>query len=750
MTTCTQPQEEENHNNNSILRHRKTTSDCSQQQEQNYCSENNNWFDSTHRDACYGQMDVSSWEQEEKESWKQEQQHKVDNNNQYTSQVRVGILSSGETFPVPPLPDMMDALLKPKLWTIFEISSNICTLALLYCFLFVPQLSFGFYVAVFLFWRLAYNLFLGIVLHTQSKKSLFVTIFRHQLPKNIRESWIKSYQKKLLAPYHKEDSYPDEFWAWLVFRGIATIILANDGVSFFFLALKSFQVPNAITWQLVGCYILGISLLIFCFWSKVSAHRCIGDYAWFWGDFFFRIQGELVFDGVFELFPHPMYTIGYAAYYGCCLIAQSYHLLFISLFAHACQLLFLMLVEEPHIQRLYSTPSSYSFYMTSSGENKEGSWTHSTSASEERNYYVVFKKQELTGLLHLFLLRSSDFSLLVLLVWLFLFSLFSSAGKIFYIMHVIFWRCLHWIGLGYLLYKQSRYNWITKQFQRRGYTMEEAFLEWRRLYNFSLVMNHAVFISAAFRLWIADYGLQGSFIQHFSTLLAIVRNNIFSSSSQWATFFGGLFLILLSIYGSMSSYMAIGDYGWYYGDFFFEPKTDSPVYTGIYRFMNNPDCILGHLWMYGMAWMGRNWETFWVALLSQAFNVLFLHVVESPHISRCYSKRRQAAALELSFRRGAAKVVSAPLVQHLTSAIQMRARREREKIRDKTRRRRLEWSRQATKMKLKVLYARQESKAALKKAAEDVRRWNRYQHGLYSKVVWSLQRILTTTIGEGS
>lgn len=156
--------------------------------------------------------------------------------------------------------------------------------------------------------------------------------------------------------------------------------------------------------------------------------------------------------------------------------------------------------------------------------------------------------------------------------------------------------------------------------------------------------------------------------------------------------------------------------------------------------------ILGHLWMYGVALIGRNWETFWFALLSQAFNVLFLHVVESPHISRCYSKRREAAALELQFRKGAAKVVSTPIVQHLTSAIKMRAKMERERLRDKATRRRMEWSRQASKMKLKVLHARQESKAALKRAAEDVRRWNRYEHGLYDKVVLSLQRMM----GEGS
>jgi phosphatidylethanolamine N-methyltransferase len=52
------------------------------------------------------------------------------------------------------------------------------------------------------------------------------------------------------------------------------------------------------------------------------------------------------------------------------------------------------------------------------------------------------------------------------------------------------------------------------------------------------------------------------------------------------------------------------------------------LYTGIYRFLNNPEKIMGHAAFWGMALIANSPTIFILALFSQTCNFLFLNYVE--------------------------------------------------------------------------------------------------------------------------
>jgi phosphatidylethanolamine N-methyltransferase len=180
--------------------------------------------------------------------------------------------------------------------------------------------------------------------------------------------------------------------------------------------------------------------------------------SWYWGDFFFRKDSSLTFDGIFELFPHPMYTVGYSLYYGYSLILRSYTMLFVSLIAHMMQLLFLVCVEEPHIERIYGTPPKID-------------QTKLKVLYDSKNGLFPEKKDSIF-LSHFDLFRTGDFGLALLTIYSCLFCWLAPFS--YTIIQVIIWRIVHWCGLGGALWAQSERQVWTRHFTTKGRTLHEV------------------------------------------------------------------------------------------------------------------------------------------------------------------------------------------------------------------------------------------------------------------------------------
>ena len=551
-------------------------------------------------------------------------------------------------FTVPETHDMVSQLLSPSepknmsdLLVLTVLSAMISLLWILPSGLKRPVLG-----SLFVFWRASYNVGIGWLLQKQSKQQTLVRWARKSKlfgsateTKNPRvRAFIRSELEKKVTHDYSFDDAPLEYNTWLVFRRIVDLILMCDFVSYMLYAIACGSRPTGEFFLItIGRWAVGIILLLFNLWVKLDAHRVVKDYAWYWGDFFFLVDADLTFDGVFEMAPHPMYSIGYIGYYGISLMAASQKVMFISIFAHAAQFAFLVVIEEPHIEKTYSAPpprQQLNEIPQNSGDRPKTPRTDTAASWPNPGLNKPPATHNLLGLHNLDLYRVTDTSTILIQTMMLLLTLSTPKTtfyKTLFVANAVICRLWFSIGIGYLLNRQSTKKKWTRHFLKHGESTGEAWRQWKGTYHISMIMCYASYGAAAWKMYSAPATWDDS--------LVVLRHTV------------GACMIALQTWVAVSVYDQLGEFGWFFGDFFFDhsPKL---TYGGIYRFLNNPERVLGLAGVWGIALMAHSKTIFAIALLSHTLSLLFIHFVESPHMIKLYGRHlRQDSGLVKSLKR---------------------------------------------------------------------------------------------------
>jgi phosphatidylethanolamine N-methyltransferase len=563
-----------------------------------------------------------------------------------------GRTPDGTVFIVPQTHDMVSQLLSPSQPKNLSDLVVLAILAGLICFLYVLPKSarIPIFACTFLFWRAAYNAGIGWLLHHQSNHNRLVLwaknshIFeKPETGKNPHPRLYKLLKREMetkIPKDYKFEEAPLEYNTWLLFRRVVDLILMCDFVSYCLFAVACFHQPDE-SWALWALrWTTGIILFLFNLWVKLDAHRVVKDYAWYWGDFFYLIDQQLTFDGVFEMAPHPMYSVGYARYYGISMMAASYKVLAISIIAHAAQFAFLTYVENPHIDKTYNPPpprkrqSFPNIEAETRPSSSQSDLTFADGVPTLDSHGQPAQVHNILGLRNLDFHRSIDVTVILMQAYMYLLAFMTPntfSVRTFFFFNALVWRLWYSIGLGYILDRQSKKKNWTRHFIKYGDSKEEAWRQWKYVYHLSMTLCHASFLCAAWKTYTLppdwSYGL---------TLLRHVL---------------GSALIVLQMWTVISILESLGEFGWFFGDFFFDPPVKSLTYSGIYRFLNNPERVLGLAGVWGVALITWSAPIFYLAATAHILNLLFLQFVERPHMQKLYGDNlRQMSGVSKTFR----------------------------------------------------------------------------------------------------
>ncbi|CDK27462.1 unnamed protein product [Kuraishia capsulata CBS 1993] len=544
-----------------------------------------------------------------------------------------GRARDGSSFKVPETYDMVRSLFDPTLpKSISDYFTLLCLTSVLGLYWITPQkIRTVLFIALYLFWRLGYNVGLGYLLYNQSKYEMLFRWYEKYTAEGTSHTLIARLialeLKQRLGDQVKQT--PLEFKTWLVYRSLVNLILMMDFTTYMglVLACSSHAFDQAAPLVILR-WTLGVAFFVFNLIVKLDAHKIVKDYAWYWGDFFFRLQNneELIFDGVFDLAPHPMYSIGYAGYYGFALMTKSYTVFFVSVLGHFLQFVFLEVVESPHIEKIYGSGDANSEALSVASRDLE-------ICKEEGS-------RPMTMLQNFDPLRSADYLTLALVAYTGVFPFFLPNTPVYESLLFAAALVVKLVGsllVNSVLYYQSRFKSWTKHFIRNSALDMDVTANSRRVE------------MIAFKNWILCYN--NLTLASYSSLFVLAVRSLVYGPVEWTNWF--ILKLVLTTALVAAQYLintqileSIGVFGWFYGDFFMVFEESKKQFlrdlsrTGIYRYLNNPERVSSVLTVWAFVALFEHHRARFLALavVYTVNNIVLLNFVEKPHMVKLYGE----------------------------------------------------------------------------------------------------------------
>ncbi|KDN33294.1 hypothetical protein RSAG8_13615, partial [Rhizoctonia solani AG-8 WAC10335] len=266
-----------------------------------------------------------------------------------------------------------------------------------------------------------------------------------------------------------------------------------------------------------------------------------------------------------------------------------------------------------------------------------------------------FFRKDVVGLKNIDILRASDLKLVLLTLYIILPSILPNTTTTYFI-HALTWRIFHSFVLGGILKAQSGSKWLVRHFVERYHyehgredgALEEAFTSWKQIYTMSLYGTYASFALLAWKTYSspAEWTVGDQLLRH--TL--------------------GVLLLGLHAWAALQTFEVLGVFGWFFGDFFISDYPVQLSYTGIYRFMNNPERTMSGASLFGLALISGSRAVFALAVISVGAHWWFLSFVERPHMKKLYGNSiRKEAGLTKTLKNVAKKNANVARVAHEVS-----------------------------------------------------------------------------------